>query len=128
MSNIIMGHVEELLYQGLAGMGERAVTNVMKEPGSDHESAILVRKAETAGCRVGKEHGAEGVLEPRVVGTGIHEIGKTELPDVTEALQRGGVKQGEKKVLDFYVTVDRVLDNFHSFTKESSYTSHKSIE
>jgi hypothetical protein len=128
MSNIIMGHVEELLYQGLAGMGERAVTNVMEEPGSDHESAILVRKAETAGCHVSKEHGAEGVLEPRVVGTGIHEIGKTELPDVTEALQRGGVKQGEKKVLDFYVTVDRVLDNFHRFTKESSYTSHKSIE
>jgi hypothetical protein len=123
-----MGHVKELLHQGLAGMGERAVTNVMEEPGSDHERAVFIRKPEAAGCHVCKEHGAERVLEPRVVGTGIHEIGKTELPDIAEALQRGGVEQGERKVLDFNVTVDRVLDDFHRFTKESSYTWHKSIE
>jgi hypothetical protein len=63
-----------------------------------------------------------------VVGAGIHQKGKTELPDIAEALQRQGIKQGECKVLHFYITVDRVLDDFHKFTKESSYTWHKSIE
>jgi hypothetical protein len=109
-------------------MGERAVTNVMEEPGSDHERTVFVRKPETTGCHVSKEHGTERVLEPRMVGTGIYQIGKAELPDVAEALQRGGVEQSKRKVLHFYVTVDRVLDYFHRFTKESSNTWHKSIE
>jgi hypothetical protein len=63
-----------------------------------------------------------------VVGAGIHQKGKTELPDITEPLQGGRIKQGEGKVLHFNVTVDRVLDDFHRFTKESSYIEHKSIE
>ena len=54
------------------------------------------------------------------------------MPDVAEALQRGEIEQGERKVLHFNITMDRVLDNFHRFfhrfTKESSYTWHKSIE
>jgi hypothetical protein len=63
-----------------------------------------------------------------VVGPGIDEIGEPELPDVAEALERQRVKQGKRKVLHFNITMDRVLDNFHKFTKESSYTWHKSIE
>ena len=126
--DIVMGGTEELLHQGLAGVGERAVTDIVEESGSDHERPVFVRKPEAAGCHVCKEHGAERVLEPRVVGAGIHQKGKTELPDIAEALQRQGIKQGECKVLHFYITVDRVLDDFHKFTKESSYTWHKSIE
>jgi len=59
---------------------------------------------------------------------GVNEIGKAKLPDIAEALQRWGVEEGEEKVLHFNIPVDRILDNFHRFTKESSYTWHKSIE
>jgi hypothetical protein len=68
------------------------------------------------------------MLKPRVVGAGINKVGKTELPDVAEALERRGVEKGKRKILHFDITVDRVLDDFHRFTKESSYTWHKSIE
>jgi hypothetical protein len=127
-SYIIVSCVEELFHQGFAGMGERAMADIMEEPGSDHKHAVYFRKPEAAGCHVREEHGSERVLEPRVVGTGIHQKGKTELPDITEPLQGGRIKQGEGKVLHFNVTVDRVLDDFHRFTKESSYIEHKSIE
>lgn len=62
-----------------------------------------------------------------MIGTGIDKIGKTKLPYVAEALQRGRVEQDKRKVLHFNVTVDRVLDDFHRCTKESSYTRDKSI-
>ena len=68
-------------------------------------------EAEAAGCHIRKEHGAQRVLEPRVVGPGVHEVGKTELPDVAEALQRRGIEQGKRKVLHFNITMDRVLDD-----------------
>jgi hypothetical protein len=58
----------------------------------------------------------------------VDEIGKTELFDVSQALERGRIQQAEGKILHFDIPVDRVLDDLHSFTKESSYTSHKSIE
>jgi len=106
--------MEELLHQGLAGMGERAVADIVEEPGRDHERAVFIGKPEPAGCHIGKEHGAERMLEPRVVGPGIHKIRKTELPDITESLQRGGVEKGERKILHFNVTVDRVLDDLQS--------------
>ena len=85
--DIIMGGVEELLHQGLAGVGERAMADIMEEAGGDDESTVLVGKTETAGCNVGKEHGTKRVFEPRVIGPGIDEIGKTELPDVAQTLQ-----------------------------------------
>ena len=87
------------------------MADIVEEPGSDHERPVLLGKAEAAGCHIRKEHGAKRVLEPRVVGPGIHEVGKTELPDVAEALQRRGVKQGKRKVLHFNIAVDRVLDD-----------------
>jgi len=49
------------------------------------------------------------MLEPRVVGTGIHEIGKTELPDVAEALQRRRIEQGKRKLLHINIAMDRVF-------------------
>jgi hypothetical protein len=125
---MVMGHVKELFHQGFAGMGERAMTDIVEEPGCDHERAVFFGKPETTGCNIGKEHGAERVLKPRMVGTGIHKIGKTELPDIAEALQWRGVQEGKRKVLHFYIPMDRVLDDLHRFTKESSYTWHKSIE
>jgi hypothetical protein len=104
------------------------MTDIVEEPGSHDEYAVVLRKPEAAGCHVSKEHGAKRVLEPRVVRPGIHQIGKPELPYIAEALQMRGVQEGERKVFHFNVAMDRVLDNFHRFTKESSYTSHKSIE
>jgi hypothetical protein len=109
-------------------MGERAVADIVEEPCSDHECAVTVRKPEATGCNVGKKHGAQRMLKPRMVGTGINQVGKTELPDVAEALERRGIQESEREVLHFDITVDRVLDDFHRFTKESSYTWHKSIE
>ena len=104
------------------------MADIVEEPGRDYECPVFFRKPEAAGRHVCKKHGTERVFEPRVVGTGIHQIGKTELPDVAESLQRRGVQESERKVFHFNVTVDRVLDNFHRFTKESSYTWHKCIE
>ena len=68
------------------------------------------------------------MLEPCMVGTRIDEIGKTELFDIAEALEYRGIEQGKCKILHFNIAMDRVLDDLHRFTKESSYTSHKSIE
>jgi len=69
------------------------------------------------------------VLEPGVVGPRVNEIRKPQLLDVPEPLESRGVQQGECKILDFDVPMDRVLDDLQNqFTKESSYTSHKSIE
>ena len=109
-------------------MRERAVADIMEEPGRDHERAVIIGKPEAAGRNIRKEHGAKRVLEPRMVGPGVHQIGKTELPDIAEALQRRGIKEGQCKILHFNIPMDRVLDDFHRFTKESSYTWHKSIE
>ena len=63
-----------------------------------------------------------------MIGTRIHKIRKTELLDVAETLQGRGIEQGKRKLLHFNIAMDRIFDNFHRFTKESSYTSHKSIE
>jgi hypothetical protein len=63
-----------------------------------------------------------------MVGTRVHKIRKTELPDVAETLQDRGIEQGKRKLLHLYIAMDRVFDYFHRFTKESSYTWHKSIE
>jgi hypothetical protein len=123
-----MGRVEELFHQGLAGMGERPVADVMEEPGRNHERTVFFGKPEAAGCHIRKEHSAKRMLEPRVISPRVYEIGKTELPDITESLEGEGIEQGKCKILDFNVTVDRVLDDLHRFTKESSYTWHKSIE
>jgi hypothetical protein len=109
-------------------MGKRAMADIMEETGSDNEGTVSIGKPEAAGCHIRKEHSAKRMLEPRVISPRVYEIGKTELPDITESLEGEGIEQGKCKILDFNVTVDRVLDDLHRFTKESSYTWHKSIE
>jgi hypothetical protein len=120
--------MEELFHQGFAGVGEGAMADIVEEPGRDHEGTVTVGKPEAAGGHVREEHGAERVLKPRVVCPGIYQEGKSQLPDVAEALERRGIQEGKCKVLHFHVSMDRVLDDLHRFTKESSYTSDKSIE
>jgi hypothetical protein len=126
--NIIVTTMKVLLHQGLARMRERAVPDIMEEGGRYDEPAFVIGKLEPAAGHIGKEHGAQRVLEPRVIGTRVYEKGEAQLPDIAEALENRRIEQPECKVLHLDITMDRVLDDLHRFTKESSYTSHKSIE
>jgi hypothetical protein len=115
--NVIVGPLEVLLHERFARVRERAVTDIMEESGSDHEHAFFIGKPEPPGRNIGEEHSSEGVFEPRVIGTRVDEIGKSKLSDVAETLQRRGIEQWQQGILHFYVSVDRVLDDLHKFTK-----------
>jgi len=49
--------------------------------------------------------------------TRIHKIRKTELFNIAEALESRGIKQSYCKILDLNVSMDRVFDYLHDFTK-----------
>jgi hypothetical protein len=51
------------------------------------------------------------VLEPGVVGSRVHEVREPQLPDVTEALERRGIEESKREILEFNVPVYRVLDD-----------------
>jgi len=60
------------------------------------------------------------VLETGVVGTRVHEVRETELPDIAEPLQDRGVEQGEEGLPDLHVPMDRVLDDLRAHPEEQS--------
>jgi hypothetical protein len=68
------------------------------------------------------------MFKPGVVRAWVNEVGETQLADIPEPLERGSIQKRQDEILHFNITMDRVLDDLHGFTKESSYTSHKSIE
>jgi hypothetical protein len=68
------------------------------------------------------------MFKPGVVRTRVNEIRKTQLTNVPKPLEGGGIQKRQDKILHFNIAMDRVLDDLHGLTKESSYTSHKSIE
>jgi LPPG:FO 2-phospho-L-lactate transferase len=125
--DFIVGVMQESLHEGLAGMGERTVANVMEKCGDCDECPFIVRQSESPRCHIRKEHRAKGVLKPGMVGPGIDKVGKAKLLNIAEALQGRGIQQRQGKILYFYIPMYGVFDDLHRFTKESSYTSHKSI-
>lgn len=92
-------------------MGERPVADIMEEGRGNNERALVFGELEPAARDIRKEHSAKGVFKPRMVGARIYEVGKTELPDVAEALQHGGVEQPEREIFHLDITMDRVLDD-----------------
>jgi LPPG:FO 2-phospho-L-lactate transferase len=103
------------------------MSDIMEEGGGSNKGTLLIGETESPAGNIGQEHRPKRVFETGVVGAGIHKIGETELPDIAETLERGGIEQGKGKILHLNITMDRVLDDLHKFTKESSYTWHKSI-
>jgi hypothetical protein len=91
--------------------------DVMKERSGDNKHAVFIRMSEPPACNVGKEHGTERMFEPCVIGARIYEVRKSKLFDIAESLKRRGVQQGEQKILHFNISMDRVLDDLHKFTK-----------
>ncbi len=57
------------------------------------------------------------MFKPCMVGSGINKIRKTELFNITEALEQGGVKQGKGKILYFDIAMNWVFYDLHGFTK-----------
>jgi hypothetical protein len=57
------------------------------------------------------------MFEPGVVCPGIDKVRKTQLPDIPQPLERGGVEQGEGVLFHFHIAVDRVLYDFQKTTK-----------
>jgi hypothetical protein len=53
------------------------------------------------------------MFEPGVVCTGVDEVRKSQLPDIAQPLERGGVEEIERIVLDLNIAMDRVLDDLH---------------
>jgi hypothetical protein len=49
-----------------------------------------------------------------MVGSGIHQIGKSELLYVAEALECRRIEQGKRKVLHLNIAMDRVFDYLQS--------------
>jgi hypothetical protein len=90
--------------------------DIVEECRRSDQRVFIVGKPEPAAGNIGKEHGPKRVFEPRVVCAGIHKIREAELPNVAETLEYGGIEQGEREILNFNVTVDRVLDDLHKFT------------
>jgi hypothetical protein len=89
---------------------------------------LSIGKPEPARSNISEKHGTERVFKARMVGSRIHQIRKTELFYVAEALEYRRIEQGKCKILHLDVAMNRVFYYLHGFTKESSYTSHKSIE
>jgi hypothetical protein len=54
-----------------------------------------------------------------MVGSRVHKVGETELANIAEALQGGGVKDGQDVPRDLDVPMDRVLDIFIRLPKLS---------
>src|SRR5258705_3267745 len=57
---------------------------------------------------------AECVLEARVGGTGIHEVGPAKLPNVSESLKDFGINEPEGKLIDPDVVPDGVAQNLEA--------------
>jgi hypothetical protein len=110
--NIVMGAVEELFHERFTCMRERAMADIVEEGCRGDQRALLIGESEPPAGDIGKEHGTQRVLEPRVIGTRIDKVRKTELLDVAEALQGRGIQQGKRKLLHFNIAMDRVLDYF----------------
>jgi hypothetical protein len=109
-------------------MGERPVPDIVEKGGGIHKSPLIVTQPKPSAGDICKEHRAKRVLEPGMVCTRVDKVRKTELLDIPETLQQGCIEQRKGKILNLYVPVHRVLDDLHKLTKESSCTSHKSIE
>ena len=58
--------------------------------------------------------GAERVLEPGVGGSGINEVGPTELPDVPKTLEYVGVDKRQRQVIDADVVPDGIAQNLEA--------------
>ena len=125
--NIIVGASEPCLHERFACMGEGAVSHIMEEGGGHHQPALVVCKIEFPAGNSGQVHGAYRMLKARVGGAGIHKVRKAELPDIAQALDAGGVEEREDILVHLHIAMNRVLDDLGTHSKESSYTSHKSI-
>eukprot|EP00825_Cyclidium_porcatum_P027303 TRINITY_DN2935_c0_g5_i3.p4 TRINITY_DN2935_c0_g5~~TRINITY_DN2935_c0_g5_i3.p4 ORF type:complete len:122 (-),score=2.03 TRINITY_DN2935_c0_g5_i3:567-932(-) len=106
-----MRAVEELLHEWLARMGEGTMADIVEEGRGNNEPALVLRKAEPPARQISKEHGAQRMLEPGMVGARVDKIREPQLLDVAEALEGRGIEEGERKILEFHITMDRVLDD-----------------
>jgi hypothetical protein len=109
-------------------MGKGAMSDIMEKGGCKHKHPVFVRKPEPPAGNIGKVHSSQRMFKPCMVCTGVNEVGETQLVDVPEPLEGRSIQKRQDKILHFYIAMYRVLDNLHGITKESSYTSHKSIE
>ena len=51
------------------------------------------------------------MLEPRMAGAGVDQIGKTKLPDIAQPLERGRIKKREDLCLHLHIAMDRIFDD-----------------
>ena len=74
----------------------------------------LTAFAEDGEGTLGEVVRADGVLEPRVVGSGINQEGVTELSDVPQPLERLGVDHLQRPAVYLDVVPERIADNLES--------------
>jgi hypothetical protein len=83
----------------------------MEEGSSCNKLPLRIREAEPLGSNVRKVHCPQRMFKPRMVCTGVHKVGKPQLPDVPEPLQCRGVKECTGKIIQFDIAMHRVFDD-----------------
>jgi hypothetical protein len=97
-------------------MGEWPVTDIMDEGRADDQLPFIRREHQLPCHDISKIHGPKGVFEAGMIGTWIHEEGKSELPDIAKPLDCRSIE--DRKCITRYLNVamNRVLDDLHLAT------------
>ncbi len=83
----VVGAVQEFLQKRLAGMGERAVPDVVEERSRIDKPPVFIGEPELPAGDIGKVYCPQRMLKPGVVCAGIDKVGKPQLADIPEPLQ-----------------------------------------
>ncbi len=109
-ADLLMPAPEPGVQEGLSGVAERSVPDVVEEGGGGHRARGAGIEPELGAESAGEVHRPERVLEAGVVRAGVDEIGEAELPDLAEALEERRVQEREQRRLNLDIAVDRVAD------------------
>jgi hypothetical protein len=109
-----------LVQQVLGDMAERSMPNVVEQRGKPHGLPVMVVKHRVQLAeRVTRDpiensvrnvHGSYYVLEPRVEGARVHQMGESKLPYTSKALEYARVDHGALEVRDQDESMDRVTE------------------
>jgi hypothetical protein len=97
-------------------MGEWPVTDIMDEGRADDQLPFIRREHQLPCHDIGKIHGPQGVFEPGVICSRIHEVRKSELPDIAKPLECRSIEYRKCITRYLNVAMNRVLDDLHLAT------------
>jgi hypothetical protein len=77
----------KFLHEGFGRMREGAMPAIVQESAERYQKTLFPIEIQVPAHYRGKMQGSQGVLKPRMIGTRIDEIGKSQLTNVTESLK-----------------------------------------